>query len=134
MKTKVQQKDIKRFLIRIVKFSGRASRTEFWSIIGINFITSIYTFMIAYKNCQSNLISFISLAYFLLSFTVTLFVTIRRLHDINKKGWWLLIFLVPYVGWLPLTIMLCIKGKVDHNQYGPNPFLKQSESQPTSPN
>jgi uncharacterized membrane protein YhaH (DUF805 family) len=44
------------------------------------------------------------------------------LHDINKKGWWLLIFLVPYIGWLPLTVMLCIKGKVDNNQYGLAPF------------
>lgn len=124
MKAQVQQEDIKKFLIKIVKFNGRASRAEFWSIVGINFITSIYTFMIAYKNAQSNIISFSSLIYFLFSFIVTLFATIRRLHDIDKKGWWSLIFLVPYVGWLPLAIMLCIKGKVDRNQYGLSLFLK----------
>lgn len=118
-------KNIKHFLINILRFRGRASRTEFWNIMGINFIISIYTFMIAYKNCQSNVISYCSQAYFLISFIVILFAAIRRLHDINKKGWWLLIFLVPYIGWLPLTVMLCIKGKADNNQYGPSPFLKE---------
>ena len=50
-------------------------------------------------------------------------VSVRRLHDINKSGWWILISLVPGVGGLILLILDCIEGDPGDNQYGPNPKL-----------
>lgn len=50
-------------------------------------------------------------------------VSVRRLHDINKSGWWILISLVPCVGGLILLILDCIEGDPGDNQYGPNPKL-----------
>lgn len=46
---------------------------------------------------------------------------IRRLHDINKSGWWLLIQLFPYLGPILLLYWFCKRSDVSANDYGPNP-------------
>lgn len=48
----------------------------------------------------------------------SLAMTTRRLHDINKSGWWQLLFLIPFIGFIVLLVWLCIKGDVGPNQYG----------------
>ena len=50
-------------------------------------------------------------------------VCIRRLHDTNRSGWWILISLVPFVGSIILLIFLCIEGDAGDNRFGPNPKL-----------
>lgn len=54
---------------------------------------------------------------------------IRRLHDLNRSGWWFLIILIPYVNFLLLIAALFIKGTKGPNKYGPDPL--QAESQET---
>jgi uncharacterized membrane protein YhaH (DUF805 family) len=51
----------------------------------------------------------------------TLEVEIRRLHDIDKSGWWILIFLVPFVGGTWLLVLLCLRGSPAENRFGPMP-------------
>lgn len=48
-------------------------------------------------------------------------VSIRRLHDTNRSGWWLLISLVPVIGTIVLIIFMVQDSQPDTNQYGPNP-------------
>ncbi|GAB6988544.1 DUF805 domain-containing protein [Paenibacillus pini] len=47
-------------------------------------------------------------------------VTVRRLHDIGKSGWWYFISWVPLAGGIILLVFLCLDS-VGDNQYGPNP-------------
>ena len=47
-------------------------------------------------------------------------VAIRRLHDTNRTGWWLLIWLVPLVGFIILIVLLAIDGDHAPNRYGPS--------------
>ena len=47
-------------------------------------------------------------------------VGIRRLHDTDRSGWWILIGLIPIIGWILLIVWYCTDSKPD-NQYGPNP-------------
>ena len=58
----------------------------------------------------------VSLALFLPS----LAVGVRRLHDIDKSGWWILIGIIPIVGWILIIVWFCTDSKAD-NKYGPNP-------------
>ena len=102
-------------------FSGRASRSEFWwfqlfgfilsTVIGIVFCWSQDTMSIV--NC------IVGLALFLPS----LGLTVRRLHDIDKSGWWIFIGLIPIVGWIILLVWYCKDSQMEPNQYGPVPNL-----------
>ena len=57
----------------------------------------------------------------LVLFIPSLAVEVRRLHDIGKSGWYVLIRLVPLVGIVLLLIWLCSEGDPDNNQFGPSP-------------
>ena len=51
----------------------------------------------------------------------SLAVTVRRLHDTGRTGWWVLISLVPVIGGLILLIFMVLDSEPGTNQYGPNP-------------
>lgn len=51
----------------------------------------------------------------------SLAVGVRRLHDINKSGWWFLIPLIPIVGSIWLIVLFCKEGDKGDNKYGPDP-------------
>jgi len=51
----------------------------------------------------------------------SLAVAVRRLHDVSKSGWFLLIVLIPLVGAIWLLILYLTDGKLGNNEYGPNP-------------
>ena len=53
----------------------------------------------------------------------SLSVSVRRLHDIDRSGWWLLIGLVPLVGWIVSLIWHLSESESGENRYGPNPKL-----------
>ena len=59
--------------------------------------------------------------YMLAVLVPSIAVTIRRLHDIGKSGWWLLISLIPIIGGIWLLVLTCFDGQPHENQYGPNP-------------
>jgi uncharacterized membrane protein YhaH (DUF805 family) len=69
---------------------------------------------------KGTFLGFISTAYSLILFLPSLAVTVRRLHDINKSGLWVLFILVPIIGFIFLVVYLCTNSKED-NKYGINP-------------
>lgn len=115
-------------LKKYVEFTGRASRKEYWMFVLFNVIISvalsILGMLVAGQNGQSALTSLYSLAVFLPS----LGVTVRRLHDTGRSGWWILIGLVPLVGWLILLYFTIQDSHPGTNEYGPNP--KESPAGP----
>ena len=48
-------------------------------------------------------------------------VGVRRLHDIGKSGWWMLINFVPVVGWIIFLLFMCSDSQAGTNAYGENP-------------
>lgn len=52
-------------------------------------------------------------------------LTVRRLHDIGKCGWWIFISLIPIVGWILLIVWYCKDSQMETNEYGPVPNLVQ---------
>ncbi|MDE6300374.1 MAG: DUF805 domain-containing protein [Muribaculaceae bacterium] len=99
-------------------FSGRSSRSEFWWFI---LFYSLLIFVIALifgKNDFGQTISgLVVLALILPYFGLC----VRRLHDIGRSGWWLLINLIPFVGEIIYIIWMCKDSEMHPNQYGPVP-------------
>ncbi|MEW1696400.1 DUF805 domain-containing protein [Streptomyces sp. NPDC093249] len=100
-------------------FNGRARRQEFWMFELFNVIASIVLGIIG----SATDITVLGLIYALAVIVPTLAVTVRRLHDTNRSGWWVLIGLVPVVGFVVLVVFACIEGDQHENEHGPNPKL-----------
>jgi len=59
---------------------------------------------------------------YLVFFLPTLGVSVRRLHDTNHTGWWVLIdLLIPYLGWMAFLFFTLKDSTPGENEYGPNP-------------
>ena len=114
------QVDIKTAVIKALQpyfnFEGRARRSEYWWFVLANFCAS------AVLSFLGNLINFpwlttiLSLALLIPS----LGLTARRLHDIGKSGWLMLISIIPIVGAILLIIWCAKDGDPQPNQYGPS--------------
>ncbi|MDE7409555.1 MAG: DUF805 domain-containing protein [Muribaculaceae bacterium] len=102
-------------------FSGRASRSEYWWFCLFNFILStVIGIAFCWSQDTLNIVScIVNLALLLPS----LGLAVRRLHDIDKSGWWLLIALIPIIGWILLIVWYCKDSQMETNQYGPVPNL-----------
>jgi len=57
-------------------------------------------------------------------------VTIRRIHDVDRTGWWVLIAFVPIIGAILLLIWFCQRGTQGPNKFGPDPFELDVARQP----
>ncbi|WP_329020181.1 DUF805 domain-containing protein [Streptomyces sp. NBC_00690] len=99
-------------------FSGRARRKEYWMFFLINFVISIVLSII---EAVAGISPFLSLIYGLAILLPSIGVGIRRLHDTDRSGWWLLIALVPLVGFIILLVFNCLEGQRHDNKYGPDP-------------
>lgn len=123
-------------LKKYATFKGRARRTEFWTFTLINcvisFALSFLRFMIQDGLREFGFINIIASLFALSILIPAIAVTVRRLHDTGKSGWWYFIFLVPIIGWFLLLVFLVTDSEPGENQYGPNPkgvtaAAKQSE-------
>jgi len=99
-------------------FEGRARRAEFWWFFLATFIIGI-VFNILIR--ISGIFALLDLIYVVAVFIPNIAVGIRRLHDTNKSGWYLLLWLIPIVGWIILIVFLATEGKRETNQWGPSP-------------
>ena len=98
-------------------FSGRARRKEYWMFALVNFVITLILGFID----QTFTKGILQLVYGLAVLLPGLGVSVRRLHDIGKCGWWLLICLVPLVGPIVFLVFTCLDSKPGSNEYGPNP-------------
>jgi len=101
-------------LERYAKFDGRAARPEFWWFYLANVIVAIGFFVLMRI---SGIFFILDLLYFLAILVPSIAVSIRRLHDSNKSGWFLLFGFIPFVGSIILLVFFCLAGTP-----GPNPF------------
>ena len=107
-------------------FSGRARRSEFWYFVLVNCIIStvftISSLSIFDTNASlASMISLISGLYSLAIFIPNLAVTVRRLHDVGKSGWYYFIVLIPLLGVILLLYWFCQEGELNENKWGHNP-------------
>lgn len=105
-------------------FGGRARRKEYWyfilfnllALLGLGFIDGV----IGTIDLESGM-GLLSGIYSLAVLIPSIAVSVRRLHDTNRSGWWFLLYLIPFIGGLILLIFMVMDSQQSDNQYGPNP-------------
>lgn len=106
-------------------FGGRARRREFWLFTLVLFLASIVVtiFDSAVFGTAATGYGPTYLVFAVATFIPSLAVTVRRLHDTGRSGWWLLLLLVVLVGWIVLFVFWVQDSKPGANAYGPSPKL-----------
>jgi uncharacterized membrane protein YhaH (DUF805 family) len=104
-----------------VTFSGRASRSEFWYWTLFGFLVAAVSSILDSALFPSMSTGPISAITSLLLLLPGLAVSVRRLHDIDRTGWWILITLT-IIGLIVLLIWNCTKGTDGPNRFGPDPL------------
>ncbi|MDH0356927.1 DUF805 domain-containing protein [Morganella sp. GD04133] len=115
--------------INYFNFKGRARRKEYWMFTLINnaIIVSLYLATLYFSDLYSRDFNTISLVltvffviYIIVTFIPSLSVTVRRLHDTGRSGWWLLALLIPFGG-IIIFVFSCLDSHPGDNRFGPNP-------------
>lgn len=102
------QESIQTCLQKFADFNGRASRSEYWWWVLFNLLVSAAVSLAL----GPNLASFVSVALILPSIAVA----VRRLHDVNRSGWFLLLGLIPLIGGL-IILYWMVQASQGPNQY-----------------
>ena len=96
---------------------GRASRSEYWYFYLFSLILYLIPFGIGGENAD------LFFGLLMLIFTIPSFtVSVRRLHDIDKSGWYVLIYLIPFIGGIIMLVMCATAGTEGKNQFGEYPL------------
>ena len=106
-------------------FSTRAPRKEFW--LFVLFYSLAYLILMGIDismGTYNSIIGFgiLSGIFWMATVVPYLAVGVRRLHDTNRAGWWLLLIFVPIVGAIWLLVLFCFKSDEDENRFGINPL------------
>ena len=102
-------------LERYAKFDGRAGRAEYWWFFLATFIIGLVINLLTTISSAFYILSFI---YFLAVLVPSLAVAVRRLHDTDKSGWFMLLALIPIVGFIILIVFLATPGTPGPNHHG----------------
>ncbi|MBB3356663.1 MULTISPECIES: DUF805 domain-containing protein [unclassified Novosphingobium] len=119
---------------RYFQFAGRSRRKEYWMFtlfgllvnlaLTIVFGRTTYTTMGWYTGGSTQLNGVgdaLSGLFALFNFIPSLAVSVRRLHDIDRSGWWFLLIFLPILGWFALLVFMCLDGTRGSNRYGSDP-------------
>lgn len=106
-----------------IGFGGRARRKEYWMFHLVNFI------LVGVLGMLDSLLGLhigkdkgaLTTIYTILIFLPLWAVQFRRLHDTDRSAWWLLLLLIPFVGWLVILAFNCQDGTPATNRFGPAP-------------
>lgn len=120
-------------------FSGRARRKEYWFFILFYTCFSLVAFILERQlgwhspdYVKNNLphmgFGYLSSLLSLFFLMPSLSVTVRRLHDTDRSGWWWWIGLIPFVGFIVLIVFECQDGTQGPNKYGFDPKRLESSS------
>jgi uncharacterized membrane protein YhaH (DUF805 family) len=104
-----------------VNFSGRAARSEYWFWTLFSVLVSIAASLIDLGLFTSLNFSPLSTIVSLGLLLPSLAVSVRRLHDLDRTGWWLLLVLTV-IGDILLLIWFCMRGTIGPNRFGPDPL------------
>jgi len=105
--------------VKYVNFRDRACRSEFWYWTLFNIIAGSVAAIIDLMLNDEQLVSGL---FALVTIIPSFAIAVRRLHDLDRTGWWYLIGFVPVIGMIVLLVWYAAKGTDGPNQFGPNPL------------
>jgi uncharacterized membrane protein YhaH (DUF805 family) len=101
-------------------FSGRAARPEYWYWVLFIALGRLATSILDVVLFQASVAHPLEGIFSLITLLPTLAVAIRRLHDVDRSGWWLLMYLTIIGMIYPLLVWKCTKGTEGNNRFGPD--------------
>lgn len=120
------QDAVKTCFRKFATFSGRAQRSEFWwfalFVVISNFVLGIVDHMLFGMAVDGQQVSLLGALFSLAVLLPNIAVGVRRLHDLDKSGWWYLLILIPLVGALVLIYFFVQKGTDGPNRFGADPL------------
>ena len=123
-------------LKRYADFRGRSRRQEYWMFaLGLTIVTILALVLMFGLGAAvsgggtdgdslgifGGTMGILLLLFFLAILVPSIAVQVRRFHDQDKSGWFVLLGLIPYVGGLVVFVFMCIEGTPGPNRYGPDP-------------
>jgi uncharacterized membrane protein YhaH (DUF805 family) len=109
-----------------VRFSGRASRSEYWYWVLFVALTSLVARIIDFALTGDSRIAMVSAIVSLGLLIPDIAVSVRRLHDRDRSGWFLLLCLIPLIGSIILLVWFCQRGTLGMNRFGPDPLGRRA--------
>ena len=118
--------------LRWTHWSGRASRSEYWySLLWVILILTVVGCVPYFLGVDDEFLTVDILS--VVMGILTLPVIIRRLHDLNRRGWWIFIIFIPIVGQFLLPLYFIKRGTVGPNKYGEDPTSNTETKQQDAP-
>ena len=112
-------------LKRYADFSGRSRRKEYWMFVLGVFISAIILSIIEGVLGLSGMVGGVygplTTIFFLAIIIPSIAVQVRRFHDQDKSGWFVLLALIPFLGGLIVLVFMCLEGTKGPNRFGPDP-------------
>ena len=107
-------------------YASRSRRSEYWFfalfdflvIVVVSLIFGVIFTLIGISQVVPAIVAIVELVLF---FGFMLPLSVRRLHDTGKSGWFILLGLIPFVGGIILLIFFCMDSQPETNEYGPSP-------------
>jgi uncharacterized membrane protein YhaH (DUF805 family) len=109
-------------LTKYANFQGRAQRSEYWYFVLAYCLLLLVVAVIALMLGGGRIILPVMGLVFLGIFLPSLAAQVRRLHDTNASGWWILLAFIPYVGGVIMLVWFCLPGTKGENRFGPDPL------------
>ncbi|MHA7819499.1 MAG: DUF805 domain-containing protein [Erythrobacter sp.] len=112
-------------LKRYADFSGRSRRKEYWmfilGVIIVAVVLSIIEGILGLSGMVGGVYGPLTTLLILAIIIPSIAVQVRRFHDQDKSGWFVLLGFIPFVGGLIVLVFMCLEGTRGPNQYGPDP-------------
>ena len=112
-------------LKKYADFTGRAPRAEYWwfyLLIMVGYVIAMILDSLFGVDKAAGPYGIVTIVLGLAILLPSIAAGIRRLHDTNRSGWWLLIGLIPILGAIILLVFFVTQGTVGPNQYGDDPY------------
>lgn len=119
---------LKEVIAKYATFRGRARRREYWRYIlyyVIAFVALVLVDMLTGTFNMESQLGFLSGLFLLFMLIPSVAVAVRRLHDTERSGWWVLLAFLPLIGQLVLLFFFIQEGDEGDNAYGPDPKFAQ---------
>jgi uncharacterized membrane protein YhaH (DUF805 family) len=114
---------------KFADFQGRARRSEYWLFslfcFGVGVVIGILRVatggLESLESGRMDPLGIVNLLFSLAVLVPSLAVGFRRLHDTDRSAWWILIGLIPLIGWITLIVFYLLPGTTGPNRFGPDP-------------
>ena len=116
---------------RYAKFSGRARRKEYWLFVLAFIVASVVALGIDISSGTFDEIEVFGVSSTIVTLGLLIpyvAVSVRRLHDTNRSGWWILVNIIPGIGYMWFIALCCLKGDEGENQFGSDPLASVGNS------